>query len=236
MIIPVGGGDSADDLPPDTPDGSGGNTGEPGAARDPSTARDPRAARDTASTNSVRPGTLLIASTDLYESMFARTVIYIIEHNDAGSLGVILNRMSQTAVHNLLPRWTDLAASPQALFIGGPVKQDAALCLGVVGHGVDIEEYPALRPVAGRVVLVDLDEDPEKLRGVLDGVRVFAGYSGWGIGQLDAELHQDSWLLASALPRDLLAPPAVDVWADVVRRQPWPLPLLATYPVDVSQN
>ncbi len=54
-------------------------------------------------THRVRPGTALIASTDLIEPTFARTVIYVIEHNEAGSLGVILNRMSQTAVHNLLP-------------------------------------------------------------------------------------------------------------------------------------
>ncbi|WVT90351.1 YqgE/AlgH family protein [Gordonia sp. w5E2] len=193
-------------------------------------------ARDMESANSVRAGTLLLASTDLTEPTFARSVIYIIEHNDGGSLGVILNRMSQTAVHNILPQWTDLAASPQALFIGGPVKQDAALCLGVTKHGVDIEGIEGLRPVDGRVVLVDLDADQELLAEVLEGVRIFAGYAGWGIGQLDAELAQDSWLLASALPRDLLAPPTVDVWADVLRRQPWPMPLLATFPIDVDQN
>ena len=115
-------------------------------------------------------------------------------------------------------------------------RQDAALCLGVTKHGVDIEGIEGLRPVDGRVVLVDLDADQELLAEVLEGVRIFAGYAGWGIGQLDAELAQDSWLLASALPRDLLAPPTVDVWADVLRRQPWPMPLLATFPIDVDQN
>lgn len=184
----------------------------------------------------VRPGTLLIASTDLIEPTFARTVIYIMEHNDAGSLGVVLNRMSQTAVHNLLPQWADLSASPRALFVGGPVKQDAALCLGVVKLGADISGYEALRPVDGRVVLVDLDGDPTELADVLDGVRVFAGYSGWGERQLDAELEQNSWLLASALAKDLLAPTTTDLWGSVLRRQPWPTPLLATHPIDVARN
>ncbi|TYQ09862.1 UNVERIFIED_ORG: putative transcriptional regulator [Gordonia westfalica J30] len=187
-------------------------------------------------THRVRPGTALIASTDLIEPTFARTVIYVIEHNEAGSLGVILNRMSQTAVHNLLPQWTDIAASPRALYVGGPVKQGAALCLGVMKHGFDVDDHPALRPVDGRVVLVDLDADPESLSEVLEGVRIFAGYSGWGIGQLDDELDQFSWMLASALPRDLLAPPGVDVWFDILRRQPWPMPLLATHPIDLSLN
>lgn len=225
----MAGGDDADDPTPefrpgDPSAGSGDSGRMPGVPWDP----DP--------THRVRPGTALIASTDLIEPTFARTVIYVIEHNEAGSLGVILNRMSQTAVHNLLPQWTDIAASPRALYVGGPVKQDAALCLGVMKHGFDVDDHPALRPVDGRVVLVDLDADPESLSEVLEGVRIFAGYSGWGIGQLDDELDQDSWMLASALPRDLLAPPGVDVWFDILRRQPWPMPLLATHPIDLSLN
>lgn len=184
----------------------------------------------------MRAGSLLIASTTLTESIFSRSVIYMIEHNDDGSLGVILNHMSQTAVHNLLPRWTDLAASPRALFIGGPVKQDSALCLGVLKPGVDSDPVEGIKHVDGRVVLVDLDADPEQLVDVLDGVRLFAGYAGWSPGQLDGELGQDSWLLASGLPRDILAPATVDVWSSVLRRQPWPLPMLSTFPEDVSQN
>ncbi len=184
----------------------------------------------------IRAGTILIASTALTEPTFRRSVIYIIEHNDAGSLGVVINRMSQTAVHNILPRWTDLTAAPRAVFIGGPVKQDSALCLGVVRHGVDVDVVSGIRPVDGRVVLVDLDAQPTDLQRYLEGVRIFAGYSGWGIGQLDDELRRDSWLVASALPRDLLASATDDVFATVLRRQPWPLPLLATHPIDVDRN
>lgn len=179
---------------------------------------------------------MLVAATTLTEPTFRRTVVYIVEHNDAGSLGIVVNRMSQTAVHNLLPRWTDLSASPRAVFIGGPVKQDAALCLGVVRRGVDASGVAGVRPVDGRVVLVDLDADPDDLTDVLDGVRIFAGYAGWGIGQLDDELRRDSWLVGSALPGDLLASAQTDVFAAVLRRQPWPLPLLATHPIDVDRN
>ncbi|MGC5246282.1 YqgE/AlgH family protein [Gordonia sp. DT219] len=225
MMDPVDGGDSADDLGRDRPDGGRGD-GEHAA----------ESARDIESANSIRSGSLLISSTDLLESTFARTVIYVIEHNDSGSLGVVLNRVSQTAVHTVVPAWTDLAAQPRALFIGGPVNQDSALCLGVVRAGADISDQEQIRPVGGRVVLVDLDADPELIAPVLEGVRIFAGYAGWGIGQLEAEMAQDSWMPASALPRDILAPPGADVWAEVLRRQPWPAPLLATHPVDVTGN
>ena len=78
--------------------------------------------------------------------------------------------------------------------------------------------------------------DPEELEPVLSGVRIFAGYAGWDAGQLDDELGDGSWLIASGLPSDLLAPATVDVWHEVLRRQQWPLPLLATYPVDPLTN
>ena len=71
---------------------------------------------------------------------------------------------------------------------------------------------------------------------MLSGVRIFAGYAGWDAGQLDDEISDGSWIIAPGLPDDLLAPADVDVWDQVLRRQPWPLPLLATYPADPSTN
>ena len=184
----------------------------------------------------VGPGSLLIASTSLTGPTFARAVIYVIEHDQNGTLGVVLNRMSQAAVFNILPQWADLAASPRAVFIGGPVSTESAVCLGVAKTGVDVSTEPKLHQVTGRVCMVDLDADPEELEPVLSGVRIFAGYAGWDAGQLDDELGDGSWLIASGLPSDLLAPATVDVWHEVLRRQQWPLPLLATYPVDPLTN
>ena len=177
-----------------------------------------------------------MASTDLVEPTFRRSVIYVIEHNDAGSLGLVLNRMSQTAVHNLLPEWTDTVARPKAIYIGGPVKQDSALCLGVIKPGADVDKIPALRSVEGSVVLVDLDADAEELGESLVGVRIFAGYAGWGIGQLGDELMSGSWIVAPSLPADVLAPAEVDLWSQVLRRQPWPLPMLSTHPIELERN
>jgi len=117
--------------------------------------------------NGVRAGTLLLASTDLMEPTFRRSVIYVVEHNDGGTLGVVLNRPSETAVYNVLPQWTDAA--------------------------------PGLRLVAGRVVMVDLDADPESISAAVDGVRIFAGYSGWTTGQLEGEIDRDDWIVLAAL-------------------------------------
>ena len=179
---------------------------------------------------------MLLASTDLLEPTFRRSVIYIVEHNDGGTLGVVLNRPSETAVYNVLPQWTDLVAKPKTMFVGGPVKRDAALCLGTLRIGVDPDGLPGMRHVAGRIVMVDLDTDPELIAESLEGVRVFAGYSGWTIGQLDGEIERDDWIVLSALPSDVLVEPRVDLWSQVLRRQPMPLPLLATHPIDLGRN
>jgi putative transcriptional regulator len=184
----------------------------------------------------VRAGTLLLANTDLLEPTFRRSVIYIVEHNDGGTLGVVLNRSSETAVYNVLPQWAKLAAKPKTMFIGGPVKRDAALCLATLRVGADPQSADGLRHVAGRVVMVDLDAEPDLIAPQVEGLRIFAGYSGWTIGQLEGEIERDDWIVLSALPSDVLVGPRADLWGQVLRRQPLPLSLLATHPIDVSRN
>ena len=184
----------------------------------------------------VRAGTLLLANTDLLEPTFRRSVIYIVEHNDGGTLGVVLNRPSETAVYNVLPQWAQIAAKPKTMFIGGPVKRDAALCLAVLRVGAVPDDVPGLRHVAGRMAMVDLDADPESIGPVVEGVRIFAGYAGWTIGQLEGEIERDDWIVLSALPSDVLVQPRVDLWGRVLRRQPQPLSMLATHPIDISRN
>ena len=184
----------------------------------------------------VRAGTLLLANTDLFEPTFRRSVIYIVEHNDGGTLGVVLNRASETPVYNVLPQWAKLTIKPKTMFIGGPVKRDSALCLATLRAGVDPEGIVGLRHVDGRVVMVDLDADPDSIAPVVEGVRIFAGYSGWTIGQLEGEIDRDDWIVLSALPSDVLIGPKTDLWGQVLRRQPLPLSLRATHPIDISRN
>lgn len=184
----------------------------------------------------VRAGTLLLANTDLMEPTFRRSVIYVVEHNDGGTLGVVLNRASETAVYNVLPQWAKLATKPKTMYIGGPVKRDAALCLATLRAGMDPSGVPGLRHVQGRIAMVDLDGEPDSIAPMIEGVRIFAGYSGWTIGQLEGEIERDDWIVLSALPSDVLVEPRVDLWSRVLRRQPMPLSLLATHPIDVSRN
>ncbi len=192
--------------------------------------------RAAATDAAVRPGSLLVSSVELVEPAFRRTVVYMIEHNDSGSFGVVINRPSDTAVHGVFPRWAPLSVRPATLHVGGPVRRDSALCLATTRTGVDVSTVPGLRRVDGRVAMVDLDSDPGAVAPAVDGIRIFAGYAGWTAGQLDGEVARGDWVVISALASDVVAPPTTDLWSQVLRRQPLPLALLASHPIDVSRN
>ena len=192
--------------------------------------------RTAPSTPRVRSGSLLVSATDLTEPTFRRTVVYIIEHNESGSFGVVLNRISDTPVDAMLPQWSRLAADPGSLFVGGPVHRSSALCLGTLRVGARTTDVPGIRHVDGRIAMIDLDSDPGHIARYVEAIRIFAGYAGWSAGQLEGELRNDDWMVVSALPRDVLESPHVDLWAKVLRCQPLPLALLATHPIEVERN
>jgi putative transcriptional regulator len=184
----------------------------------------------------VLPGTLLVAAPGLLEPTFCRTVIYVIEHHDRGSLGVIVNRPSEVQVGDVLPSWAPLASRPHAMFVGGPVGRETALCLAALRLGHNPAAVGGLVLVRGPVALVNLDSDPAALAPRLRGLRVFAGYSGWEGGQLAAEIARGDWIVVPALPDDVLTGHNPNLWGRVLRRQGMPIALLATFPTDVNRN
>lgn len=182
------------------------------------------------------PGMLLVAAPGMYSPEFTRTVVLIIEQSAERTLGVVLNRRSETAVANVMPAWADLAAKPQAVHIGGPVRPEAAVALGVTAPGVDIDANPYFQRMANRLALLNLNADPKDIAGDVDGIRVFAGYAEWLPGQLDDEILRGDWFVAPALPSDVIASAGTDLWGDVMRRQAMPLPLFATFPANLEDN
>ena len=184
----------------------------------------------------VEPGSLLVAAPSLLDSNFRRTVVFVIDHRGEGTLGVVLNRPSDVPVDDVLPNWGPHVSQPGSVFVGGPVEQKTALCLAAMRTGEDMAGVTGLIGVRGPVALVDLDSDPETLAPKVRGLRVFAGYAGWDIGQLAGEIERGDWIVVPALPSDVLAPVSEDLWGRVLRRQGMPLALLATHPGDVRTN
>lgn len=167
-------------------------------------------------------GRLLVAGPHLLDPNFYRTVVLILEHDEGGAVGVVLNRPSTSGPGDELPDWVPLLAEPAVVFVGGPVEPRAAVGLAEGPDG----------PLPG-VAIVDLSAAPGDLAGP---VRVYAGYAGWAPGQLELELASDGWIVADALPGDLFAAEPDRLWSHVLRRQPGRTKLLATLPVDPRLN
>lgn len=168
--------------------------------------------------------------------MFVRSVVFLLDHDDDGALGVIVNRPLESEVRRVLPEWTSSVTSPTLLFQGGPVAADGALAVGVLAEPEPVDGPPqGWRPMAGRVGLVDLDGPPPTPRQLV-GLRVFAGYAGWSSGQLEAEVEEGSWLVLDAEPDDLISHHPESLWRDVVRRQSGDLRYWATLPEDPGDN
>jgi len=185
---------------------------------------------------SLRAGMLLVATPSLRDPHFRRTVVYLVAHSADGTVGVILNRPSETAVQNVLPGWASHTARPHAVFAGGPVQTSAAMCLGVCRTGTNPREVSGVVGVTGPVVLVDLDTDPSVVTQSLRGIRIYAGRAGWDAEQLVDEIVEGSWYVVPGLPDDVLAGPRTDLWFSVLRRQPYPMSLLAYHPGDLTRN
>lgn len=174
---------------------------------------------------------MLVATPLLNDPNFARSVVYLLEHDGGGTVGVVLNRPSHTPVGQVLPEWHSAVSGPAVVFAGGPVQPDGALCLGQLdGPG------PGVRPVVDGVGTVDLDGDVTVITGLAKRLRVFAGHAGWSPGQLDDEMAEGAWWAVEGSPDDLFCREPESMWITVLRRQPHPLNLVSTYPPDVTLN
>lgn len=178
-------------------------------------------------------GRLLVATPALEDPSFDRVVILVLDHDEDGALGVVLNRRSEVPAGEAASGWQDLVADPPVVFGGGPVEPDAVVALGrtVARVGPDGGGF-----LDDHVRLVDLSADPVLEQLELHSLRVFAGYAGWAPGQLEGELLQGAWFAVDAEASDVFTDDPAGLWHSVLRRQPGELRLLSTYPDDPSLN
>ena len=175
-------------------------------------------------------GQLLIAGPALVDPNFRRTVVLVGEHSEDGALGLVLNRPSEATVDEAVPELGPLVEAPSQVHFGGPVQPSAIV---VLADFVDPERAGSL--VLDSVGFLPAEIDPDEL-GELRRARVFAGYAGWGPGQLDDELEEGSWIVEPALPEDVFTDDPSALWADVLRRKGGPFGVLALMPYDPSLN
>lgn len=182
----------------------------------------------------IEAGSLLVATPQLIDPNFADSVVLLLDVDDDGALGVVLNRPTPLAVAEVLPDWRDVVSDPDVLFRGGPVSQEGALAIALLrSAGQDPEGF---RPVWGRLGIIDLDASEDEIGPALEALRIFAGYAGWGAGQLADEIQEGSWYVVPGRADDAFRADPRDLWRDVLRRQPGQLAWHATRPVDPDLN
>jgi putative transcriptional regulator len=178
-------------------------------------------------------GTLLVAAPTMADPNFARTIVLLLDTGESGALGVVLNRPTGLEVADVLEPWADLVVGPPVLFQGGPVETDSALAVATV---VADDEPVGWRRVFGSTGLVDLDAPVELLESAVSSLRIFAGYAGWGSGQLEAEIEEGAWYVVPAEPQDPFLTDPERLWSQVLRRQGGQLAMLATMPAEPGMN
>jgi putative transcriptional regulator len=179
-----------------------------------------------------RVGALLVAAPLLGDPNFARTVLLILEHDESGTFAVVINQPSDTTIESVLPEWEHTPVAGDVLYIGGPVAEDSALGIGLFDRRTNPPE--SARAVTDDLGVIDLDEEPF-LEG-LRAIRIYAGYAGWEMGQLDDEIDEGAWYCVTGAPEDVFDPDPKTLWRRVLKRQPGELAFVATHSDDPALN
>jgi putative transcriptional regulator len=175
-------------------------------------------------------GSLLIASPALVDPNFARSVVLITEHGAEGAMGVVLNRPSEVGVGDVAPELEQIVDA-EPVFIGGPVQPQALVVLA------DFNDVGAAAwVVAENVGFVAAETEYAQLSELVRRGRVYAGYSGWSAGQLEAELGEEAWIVEPPLPAELFCEDPEALWQDVLARKGGQFALLSRMPEDPSLN
>jgi putative transcriptional regulator len=175
-------------------------------------------------------GQLLISAGGLFDPNFRHTVVLIGQHNEDGALGVVLNRALSTTVAETIPALERLVGADALLYQGGPVQPTSAVLLAELARPdlADILVFGSVGFLVGEV--------PDGIEENVVRARVYAGYSGWGPGQLEAEIEQNSWILDPAREEDVFTDQPDLLWSRVLQRKGGDYQRLSKMPFDPSMN
>ncbi len=173
-------------------------------------------------------GHLIVATPSLADPNFSHAVVLLLDHDEEGAFGVILNRPSETTTGEAMPAWQGPIADPAVMFVGGPVQPVALIGLGRLRS--ELAPVPIVAPGIG---VADLTADPGEVAEHFSALRFFAGYAGWEAGQLEEELAQGAWFVVEVDPVDVFSAAPGQLWRVVLARQGG---VFLTIPPDPSWN
>lgn len=184
--------------------------------------------------NKIKPekGRLLISEPFLPDPNFERTVVLLCEHNEEGSFGFVLNKPSILKVSEVMDDITEL---DNVVYVGGPVQQDTLHFIHrntLLENAVEIVDQIFWGGAFENLMVL---VETRQITG--NDIRFFLGYSGWGPGQLDAELEQDSWIVCDYVTDQLLFDTGPEImWRKALENMGGRFSMYSNYPVDPRLN
>ncbi len=183
----------------------------------------------------IKPGSFLIASPDLLDPNFRRTVVLMCEHGPKGSMGLVLNRPTKKPVREILPEAAGLEGAASALYLGGPVGTQGLMVLHRLQRRVRGEQkiLPGVHLGGEQAFLKKILGKKPKPE---EGIRVFLGYAGWGAKQLDRELKMGGWIVASPKADLIFDVEPQRLWSEVLWSLGGTFRILSCMPADPQLN
>jgi putative transcriptional regulator len=155
-------------------------------------------------------GQLLIASPKLFDPNFFRSVILLVQHSDAGALGLVLNRPLEMTINDAWGQVSELPCEASGfLHQGGPCEGP----LMVLHTDGTIPELPVIPEV---FFTTDRDAIQHLVTQNHPQMKFFVGYAGWSPGQLETELEDGGWLLAPAINKHIFESDE-DIWPTLMK-------------------
>lgn len=179
----------------------------------------------------VEIGNILIAEPFLEGKYFSRSVILMVEHDDKGSIGFVLNKPMIYSTSDLV---TELSGLEYPVYIGGPVEQNQ---LYYIHTHSELED--ALHIANGIYWGGDFGQLTQMLKegNILPGeVRFFSGYSGWEAGQLNRELEENTWMVGDIRCEDVFELPNEQIWENSMSKLGGRYRIWANFPKDPIMN
>jgi len=168
---------------------------------------------------------ILVAAPTLRDPNFRRTVLYLARHAPGeGALGYVLNRPLESVVE------IAAASGPVSadLYFGGPVGTESLTLASL-----------QWRPQSSLIAFSTFAGEADKLEIGAEwetGLRAFAGYAGWSVGQLEGEISEKAWIVLPPEPEIIDGPRDESLWYGIMRRGGPLLRLMAEAPDDPSLN
>jgi putative transcriptional regulator len=168
-------------------------------------------------------GHYLIAEEELSDPNFNKTVILMIDHDDKGALGLVINRPAKTKLREVLPHFLNHPSGELPIYYGGPVQPEFMFVLHKQLENFEPSEN-AFSPLPGvyfepdslRIMEYCL-ENESLIQQQADGIRFYLGYSGWGVGQLEREIQQHSWITLHANDELVFSERPQEAWKEGLR-------------------